>query len=257
MLLAAGAASGASYILGPRDILSISVYEQEDLTQRIRIAEEGTVNLPLIGVVQVAGLTVEELGKVLVGRYREFIRDPQVQVFVVEYHSKEISVLGEVRRPGLYKLSGNTTLLEVISSVGGLAENHADTLVVLREKGEKAGMSETIIIDIGKLLSVEGQDLNIQVQDGDVINVPKRVSSKDNYFLMGQVRSPGPYTMPKDGSTLTVYKAISIAGGFTEKASKRRIKIRREVGEQTMEFKADLDTLVRTQDIIIVPESFF
>ena len=100
-------------------------------------------------------------------------------------------------------------------------------------------------------------DLNIQVQDGDVINVPKRVRSSDTYFLMGEVRSPGPYPMPKDGTTMTVFKAISTAWGFTDKASKRRIKIRRGVGDQAMEFKVDADTPIRPQDIIIVPESFF
>lgn len=252
MLCAAAPAAAVNYVLGPRDIISITVYEQKDLDVEARIAEDGQVNLPLIGQVTAAGRTVKSFEADLEAKYSEYIYGPQVTVFIKEYHSLEVSVLGEVKKPGLYQLSGDSTLMELASQVGGFTHEAGGTLVILRPSKEPGGKTEAIIIDTEKLLGGDGAAQNIKIYDGDTINVPKA----DVFFVFGEVKKPGSYKMESDVAH-TVIKAISIAGGFTDMAAKKSIKITREVGAQTMEFKADMHTQVQPHDIIVVPESFF
>jgi len=253
----AAAALASSYILGPRDILSVTVQQLDSPQQEARIGDDGTVTLPLVGPVKAAGLTIDQLRETLTSAYGEYIRDVQVQVYVKEYHSKEISVLGEVGRPGLYKLTGNTTLLEVLSIVGGLKEGHADHIVVLRQPPGGEGESVNLVVDTRLLFTPEGRSLNFELQDGDVVHVPKVQRETATFYVSGEVARPGPYQVPPGASTLTVLKAVTLAGGFTDRASKRGIKIKREVGDQIMEFKVDMDSEVRPQDVVVVPESFF
>jgi polysaccharide export outer membrane protein len=239
------------YILGPRDLIEIQVYEQKDLVQVVRLSEEGRINLTLVGEVMAGGLTVNELIKVLTGKYREYIYEPQVSVFIREYAPKEVYVLGEVKRPGLVRITGAPTLLELLSEAGGVADSGGDTLTVIR-KPLKGKEPETIAINLGRLLSQGKRELNIEILDGDTVYVPRA----DYFFVFGEVARPGSYKLEKD-MKLTVLKAISLAGGFTDKAAKGKIKITREENDQQTTFGVDLSAEVRAQDIVIVPESFF
>lgn len=252
LLATALPAAAITYTLGPRDVLSISVYGQDDLTKEVRISGDGTVSLPLIGQVKAAGLTVEKLEQELTTKYKEYIYSPQVSVFIKEFHSKDVSILGEVRRPGVHQLSGDATLLEVVSEVGGLTQEAGNRLVIIRPAKEQGAEAETILVDTEKLFGSEGTSLNVDILDGDTIHVPKA----DFFFVFGEVNHPGSFKLETGGS-LTVMKAISLAGGFTDRAAKGKIKITREVGNQQMDFRVEMTTTVRPQDIIIVPESFF
>jgi polysaccharide export outer membrane protein len=249
-----GDAAAASYVLGSGDILSVAITGQED-QKEVRISEEGMISLTLVGTVKASGLTLEQLQADLEKRYQEFIREPKVQVLVREYHSKEISVLGEVSRPGLYKLTGNTTVMEVLSIVGGLSDNAAENLIVLRTQ-EKGKEPLNIVVNTERLFTPGGASLNVQIRDGDVIHVPKAEKENATFYVYGQVKNPGPYQVPRSNG-FSVIKAITLAGGLTSRASKRGIKIKRQVGDQTMTFKVTMDSPVRAQDVIVVPESFF
>jgi polysaccharide export outer membrane protein len=244
-------AQTADYIIGSKDVLEIKVYEQPDLYQTVRVSEEGNINLVLIGEVKAAGYTGDELNKILTEKYREYIYHPQVSVFIKEYHSKEIYVLGEVRKPGLYHLTGRATLLELISQAGGLTEKGGENLTVIRggRQGEEA---VTISVDLDRILSGGTTEENVVVMDGDTIYVPQA----NYFFIFGEVNKPGSYKLEKN-LKITVLKAITLAGGFTDRASKGRIKITREEDGKGNTFKAPLDTEVKPHDIIIVPESFF
>jgi polysaccharide export outer membrane protein len=247
------AATDRIHKLGPRDLLQITVYQQPDLTQEVRVDDGGTVNLPLVGRIPAAGLTVEDFGKDLTARYREYLLNPEVTVFVKEYNKREIevSILGEVSRPGFYRIPENSTLLDVLAQVGGLKPESGDRLVVLRPK--KGGEAEAFLVNAQELYTPAGvKTQNLELLDGDTVQVPRA----DQYFIFGEVARPGAYKLEK-GSALSVLKAIILAGGFTDKAAKSGIKITREEGAQKRTIKADLETLVRSQDIIIVPESFF
>jgi len=253
---AAPAATDKIHLLGPRDLIQIKVYQQPDLTQEIRIDDDGTVTLPLIGQVRAAGVSVEAFSQDLVTRYKEFLLKPEITVFVKEYNIREmeLSVLGEVGKAGYFRFPEKSTLLDVLAQVGGLKQESGDRVIILRPKraGEN-GEAETFIFKAQELYTPSGvKNLNLELLDGDTVMVPRA----DQYFIFGEVARPGAYKLEK-GTTLTVLKAIILAGGFSDKASKRGIKITREEGAQKGSIKADLETLVRSQDIIIVPESFF
>jgi polysaccharide export outer membrane protein len=253
---AAPAATDLVHQLGPRDLIQIKVYQQPDLTQEIRIDDDGTVTLPLIGQVRATGLTVEAFARELALRYKEYLLNPEITVFVREYHKREIevSVLGEVGRPGFYRFPERSTLLDVIAQVGGLKPESGARVIVLRpKKAGEPGEADAFLIDAQELFTPAGvKTQNLELLEGDTVQVPRA----DQYFIFGEVVRPGAYKLEK-GTTLTVLKAIILAGGFTDKAAKKGLKITREEGAEKTTIKADLDTLVRSQDIIIVPESFF
>jgi polysaccharide export outer membrane protein len=253
---AAPAATDLVHQLGPRDLIQIKVYQQPDLSQEIRVDDDGSVTLPLIGRVQAGGLTVDAFARVLSVRYKEYLLNPEITVFVREYHAREIevSVLGEVARPGFYHFPEKSTLLDVIAQVGGLAPESGERVIVLRpKKAGESGEADAFIIDARELFTPTGvKTQNLELLEGDTVQVPRA----DQYFIFGEVARPGAYKLEK-GSSLTVLKAIILAGGFTDKAAKKGIKITREEGLEKKTIKVDLDSLIRSQDIIIVPESFF
>jgi polysaccharide biosynthesis/export protein len=249
-------AAEAVHQLGPRDLLQITVYQQPDLSQEIRIDDDGTVSLPLVGQVRAGGLTVESFARDLTLRYKEYLLNPQITVFVREYHKREIavSVLGEVGRPGFYRFPEKSTLLDVIAQVGGLRPESGDRVIVLRQStAGEGGEDEALIVNAQELFTPTGvKTRNLELLEGDTVQVPRA----DQYFVFGEVARPGAYKLEKD-TTLTVLHAIILAGGFTDKAAKKGIKITREEGAEKKTVKAELETLIRAQDIIIVPESFF
>lgn len=252
----APAATDQVHQLGPRDLIQIKVYQQPDLTQEIRIDDDGTVTLPLVGQVRASGMTVEAFARDLVVRYKEYLLNPEITVFVKEYNKREmeISVLGEVGRSGFFRFVEKSTLLDVLAQVGGLKAEGGDRVIILRpKKAGESGEPETFIFNAQELYTPKGvKDLNLELLDGDTVMVPRA----DQYFIFGEVARPGAYKLDKS-TPLTVLKAIILAGGFTEKASKKGVKLTREEGAQKTSIKADMETLVRSQDIIIVPESFF
>jgi len=253
---AAQAATELVHQLGPRDLIQIKVFQQPELTQEVRIDDDGTVSLPLIGRVWTTGLTVDAFTKILTARYMEYLLKPEIMVFVKEYYKREIeiSVLGEVARPGFYRLPVKSTLLDVIAQVGGLKPESGDRVIVLRpKKAGESGEADAFIVNAQELFTPSGvKTQNLELFEGDTVQVPRA----DQYFIFGEVVRPGAYKLEK-GTTLTVLKAIILAGGFTDKASKKNVKITREEGADKKSIKVDLDTPVRSQDIIIIPESFF
>jgi polysaccharide export outer membrane protein len=245
---AGGESSG--YVISPGDVIDIQVYEQKDLSQTVRVSEEGWISLPLAGEIKTGGMPVEELAKVLTDRYGEYIIKPQVNVFIREYAPKEIFILGEVRLPGIQKIMGRTTLLEALSKAGGVTDSSTDTLTIMR-RAKKDQNSEMLTVNISQLMSGE-REANLEIKDGDTIFIPRA----QYYFVFGEVSRPGSYKWDKE-LRINVLKAITLAGGFTAKASKGKIKITREEGGAQATLKADLTTDVHPNDIIIVPESFF
>lgn len=252
----APAAAEQVHQLGPRDLIQIKVYLQPDLTQEIRVDDDGTVTLPLVGQVRAAGMTVEAFARDLGVRYREFLLNPEITVFVKEYNKREmeISVLGEVGKSGYFRFVEKSTLLDVLAQVGGLKPESGDRVILLRPRlAGESGEPETFIFNAQELYTPNGvKNLNVELRDGDTVMVPRA----DQYFIFGEVARPGAYKLDKT-TPLTVLKAIILAGGFTDKASKGGVKVTREEGSQKTNIKADLETLIRSQDIIIVPQSFF
>ncbi|MFH1075482.1 MAG: SLBB domain-containing protein [Pseudomonadota bacterium] len=255
MLLIVPPAFCQEYVIGEGDLLRITVYDNPDLAAEARVSSEGKIMFPLIGEVGVTGLSSTEAGgKIALLLENGYIKKPQVAVFIVEYRSKKVTVLGEFIKPGLVELSGNSMLLEVISKAGGLTENAGDTLYINR-KTAKAGAAKkedaTIAVDLIRLLEGKGANANVSIFDGDSIYVPKA----EFVYVNGEVKTPGAYKITKG---LTVLKAITIAGGFTPKASQSRVKIiRKATDKDEVSIKANMDDLVMPDDIVTVPVSFF
>lgn len=240
--------SAKEYKAGVGDVLRITIYDNQDLDTVARVSGDGQITMSLIGRVKVEGLTVNQISDKIQKKLAEgYLVNPQVSVFVEEYKSKKASILGMVRNPGLYELSGPTTLLELISKAGGLMEEAGSKVSI--QKGGVQG--KVTVIDLEALLEKGDLDQNIQVNDKDSIFIARAGLC----FVTGQVNQPDSYTVDNDS---TVLKMITKAGGFTDIAAKGGVKLVRMVnGEKQVTERVSLDTKVRADDIIIVPESFF
>lgn len=251
------------YKIGPKDLLEISVFGQDDLNTQVRVSEDGKITLPLIGEVEVEGLTKSELEKRVTQLLEEkYLQNPQVTIFIREYQSKRVSVLGAVQTPGRYELLGRQTLMQLISQAGGLTGEAGDEIIVIRENG--SGTNSSLKIPIEELFIHGNADLNIPLQPNDVINVP--IDEMVNVYVMGQVRSPGALSVRKS-KIPTLLQAIAHAGGFAERASKGGVVIKRrgkdgkedriKVNVKDIEKGKKKDIQLQENDVVIVPESIF
>jgi len=238
--------------VGEEDILKITVYDHPDLSTTARVSGDGIINFPLIGNVKVAGLSVYQLSRKISDLLADgYIINPHVSVFIKEFRSKKTVIMGQVNKPGIYVLHGQTSFLELLSKAGGLTKNAGDK-ATFKRKSDVSGKNESIItIDLKKLIEEGDTSLDIEIMDGDNIYVAKR----GVFYVTGEVKKPDAYKY-EEGST--VIKAVTMAGGFTDKASRGRVKIIRKVnGEAKVIEKAEMDKPVLPDDIIVVPESFF
>jgi len=241
------------YLVGSQDVLKISVYEHPDLTTTVRVSEDGKITFPLIGELEVKNLSVQQIEKKIAGRLSDgLIPNPQVSVFIEQYRGTRITVMGEVTKPGQYEITGPTSVVEAISMALGMTENSGHTIMLFKKDsttGRKPDYKR-IAIDVERLFKEGDLSQNVQLRNGDIIYVPKI----DFFYIYGEVTRPGIYRIEKG---LTVKRAISMAGGFTPKASKGRIEItRRQEGKDIVK-KADINESVKPDDTIMVKESIF
>jgi len=246
------AKSAEDYVVGAEDVLKITVYNYPDLTTTDRVSGEGSITLPLVGEIKVAGMTTDRVAKTIAEKLADgFIVDPNVSVFVVEFRSQKTIVMGQVNRPGVYMLSGNTTFLELLSLAGGLTKDAGSRATIKRKTSDGSRGEGIITIDLKKLIEDGDTSLDVSLTDGDNIYIAKA----GVFYLTGEIKNPAAY---KYDEGLTLIKAVTMAGGFTDKASPGRIRIIRKIDnkEKVIE-KAEMDVPVLPEDIIIVPESFF
>jgi polysaccharide export outer membrane protein len=263
--------SSREYRIGPQDLLEISVFEVEKLNKTARVSSQGNINLPLIGILKVKGLTADELEKEIRSLLADkYLQDPQVTVLIKEYRNQRISVMGAVKNPSVFDVTGPKTVLEILAMAGGLREDAGQLLFLLRppkqeegtskvEKGADEQKPETFVIDLEGLLVEGNLSLNLPLLHGDVVNVP--VSGK--VFVGGEVKSPGGFIR---GKNMTLSQAIVLAGGvqFTGNGSETRIFRYSEKGTGKEILTANVysiqkgkeeDPSLKENDIVIVPKS--
>ncbi len=249
MLICSSAVSAQEYLVGPGDVLSITVYDNNDLKTKVRVTSDGAIVMPLLGQVNVNKLSVSAItAKITDLLAKGYIVNPQVNVFVDEFRSKKVVVLGNVRKPGLIELSGPTTFLELVSKAGGFEKDAGDTATIKRK-----GDDQESVVVINLVSLVQGGDLsqNVQINDEDTVYV----SGAGMCYVTGEVGTPGTYPC---GEGATVLKLIALAKGFTGKASKSGIDIVRMEGDKKNVLEnVSLDTPVFHNDVLVVPESFF
>jgi len=250
--------------MGPEDILRVTVYGNEDLTQTVVVQSDGTFVFPLIGRIKGGDLTPKELErKITVLLSQGFIRNPQVTVLVQEYRSKTIFVVGEIMRPGTYPLSGSRTLVEALAKAGPTTSNAGGEVVIVRPHGDVQGpvlpnqVGEGPASAIAEVIRVNMPDIqagdlskNILLRPNDTVFVPLA----PKVFVSGEVRNPGAYPF---ASGTTVRQAISLAGGLTEDGSSGRIRVVRTAEGKSRELKIKIDDPVQPGDTIVVKSKLF
>lgn len=238
------------YRIGPGDILSITVYDNDDLATKVRVSATGTIVMPLIGQVEVRDLTINSITDKITNILADgYLVNPQVNVFVEEFRSKKVVILGNVRKPGLVELSGPTSFLELVSKSGGLEKDAGDTATIQHKAGDET--TKIIVVDLLALIERGDLSQNVQINDGDTVFI----SRAGMCYITGEVDEPGTYPC---GEGTTVLKLVALAGGFTGKAAKSSINVVRIVANEKKVFEdVDLYTPLQHNDVVVVPESFF
>lgn len=251
-----------NYRLGPRDLVEIKVFELPELNLTLRVADDGTVTLPLLGPVRAEGATETELAeRIRVLLEAKYVQKASVTVQVKEYRARPIAVLGAVRQPGTLAFSGRWRLLDVIAAVGGLSENHGGEIKILRRAAN--GLQDQVIIPVEEAITRANPDFNIPIFADDIITVP--ATHEVVVYCLGEVARPGAISF-RSNERITVLAAIAKAGGLTESASKK-ILVRRARSDDghreiTVDYRRILsgkeaDLELQSGDFIIVKEALF
>jgi polysaccharide export outer membrane protein len=247
----------ARYTLGPQDQLKITVFDEPDLSNIYRIDSDGYITFPMLNRVAASGLTPSELqDRIRTMLLSGYIRNPQVRVEIEGYKSQSVIVGGEVRAPGKIPMTGTMSIIEALAAAGSPTSSASSEVTVSRQKKGTNGVVthendvEIIRVNLKDIqLGRAGRD--IQLQDGDIINVPKA----QTLFLTGMVRNPGAIVYEPG---MTVQQAIAVAGGLTDRGSERRIKADRLMPDgKVVEVSLRLEDKVQPNDTIKIPAKIF
>jgi polysaccharide biosynthesis/export protein len=253
-----GQGTSADYILGPGDVLRITIYGHGDLPQEVVLSSDGSFTYPFIGQVRAAGLTVSQLAESMARRLEEgYLVAPQITIAVLQYSSQPVYVLGAVKSPGVQTLKRNTTLLELISAAGGPTQEAGAEVIIARARkqdearstGSSKSSPESVRVNLEKLLAGEVPQ-RIEIESGDTIYIPKG----EFFFISGEVQKPGRYPLERD---TTVAKALILAGGPNKFAAPKRATVQRLVHGQRLEYRAAMNDVLQAEDILVIPQSIF
>jgi polysaccharide export outer membrane protein len=259
-------AAAQEYVIGARDLLKITVWGQDDLSKEYPVDPDGYVSFPLIGRVKATGLTPTAFaGELRTRLEKDYFVNPQVLVSVKEYLSQKVHVSGEADKPGVYYLSGPTTVRDILSRAGGLSKAAGSQVVLvraesLRDAAGKSPEAGTLRLNVARVLAGDPAE-NVAVGDGDTLVVPKG----NTFFVFGEVKKPGAYQLEKDTNVL---EGITLAGGFTDKAAPGRVRVIRSTGGGQQTISVDMNDVIKRgqrekaiplleNDVVVVPESFF
>jgi polysaccharide export outer membrane protein len=263
--------STLDYRIGPDDLIQVTVYnipEQEArATPRsviLRVSQQGLIVVPLVGELNVKGMTIADVQRELGKRYSKYIRNPQVGVMVTEYRQR-VSVMGAVQKPGVFELTGPKTVIDMLALAGGVTERAGNQVHVYRQ--DEKGNRQSVVIDLMVLannlesIGQNSQAVNMPVQAGDVVNVPQ----SGMFFVDGAVGKPGSYAL---GRNYTLRQALATAGGVNDElADYAAVTINRRHGADKMQtISVDLNSVIAgsaadpqvlPDDVILVPVSGF
>ncbi len=237
--------------LGSGDVVNLQVFGRPELNTTVSIAEDGTLSAPLVGPIEVAGLSTNAAAQKIAAAYKsgQFLKKPQVTLLVTQSRSQLVSVLGEVRTPGRFPVDSATTVLDLLAQAGGTTERSGNVMYVIRMSSD--GEVNRRPIDLRGLHSDQYSLKLLTLQGGDSVFVPPA----EQFYIYGQVQMPNMYRLEPE---MTVLQAISRSGGLTKLASSNRIEIkRRDASGHLTARKADLSERVQPDDIIYVKESLF
>jgi len=240
-------------LLGPGDEVAVHVFGQPNMDGTMYVADDGTVRVPLAGPVHVAGLSPTAAAQAVEAalRQKQILVSPHVTFTILKSRSQEVSVLGEVRNPGIFRIESNSTLLELLAQAGGETEQGADTIFILRPGPD--GVMRRLPVNLQGLAEAgtTPEAAEFTMKGGDQVYVPRA----GQIFVTGEVRTPGRFRIEPG---MTVLEALARAGGVTNMGSARRVIIKREEHDgHYREFSARLTDKVKPNDVITVRERLF
>lgn len=245
------APSQQDYRLGAGDSIGVQVYQSPDLSVDARVSETGVISYPLVGSVQLGGLTISEAEKKIADALRTggFVKAPQVNIVLRQVRGSQVAVLGQVSRPGRFPLETfNTRVSDMLAAAGGTTAVGDDSLIVT---GLREGKPFRKVINIPALFLSEKSDNDIVLAGGDTLFVDKAPV----FYIYGEAQRPGPYRIERG---MTVMKALAQGGGPTPRGSQNRLRLhRREANGNVIESSPKLTDPVQAEDVIYVRESIF
>ena len=261
----------STYLLGPEDQLQISGADlEEPVGKVVGVDGEGDIQVPLVGRVHVAGLTVQQAEKEMNSRLAKFIKNPQVALDVKEMRSQPASVLGQVNAAGVHQVSGHKTLMEMISMAGGMKPDAGYSILITREVQwgciplpgatlNPSGQFSVAHVSLTDIMEAKRPEENIQILPHDVITVPKA----EMIYVTGAVKKSGGFILGEH-QTISVLQALSLAEGFGPAYDAKHAKIIRTVADKKTEIPVDMKTMMQGKgqdvamqgnDILFIPDS--
>ena len=239
------------YVLGAGDSIRVTVFQSPDLTLETRIPETGVVSYPLLGAMRLGGLSVSAAEKKLADGLRtgNFVKQPQVSILVLQVRGNQVSVLGQVNRPGRFPLEiSNTRLSDVLALAGGVAVTGNDIVTVV---GMRNGQTFRRQIDLPAVFATANQADDIVMQNGDVVYVDRMAF----VYIYGEVQRPGSIRLERD---MSLMQALASGGGLTLRGTQRGVRVHRRGPDGRVEvITPNLDDKLKDADVVYVRESLF
>ncbi len=240
--------------IGPGDLLNISVFDVPEMSQTIRVNDAGDATLNLVGPLHLAGLTAFDAQASIAASLKacNYLVDPQVSVFISEYATQGVSILGEVNKPGVYQVLGTRTLLDIISEAGGITTFAGAEAMIKRANGDTVHVALTKDAQMSFISDV-------QLGPGDKVMIPRA----GIVYVLGDVGRPGGFVMSNDGK-ITVIEAIALAGGPSHTSSLNRAQLIRKSAPGTPQVEIKVkqilegklaDMPLQSEDILYIPSS--
>ncbi len=239
------------YRLGPGDVVRVTVYQSPDLSLETRVGESGLISYPLLGSVRLGGLSVAQAEKAIADGLRtgNFLRQPQVSLLVVQVRGSQVSVLGQVNRPGRFPIeTADMRVTDLLATAGGISAMGADTITLV---GTRNGQPFRKELDLPSIVRSERRAEDVVVQNGDVVYVERAPV----VYIYGEVQRPGAMRLERG---MTVMQALATGGGLTQRGTERGMRVHRKGTDgKTQIIQPSMDDPVRDGDVVYVRESLF
>ncbi len=250
LALLGGVAQAAELPLGAGDVVKVTVFGLPEMTTETRVTDKGVITFPLIGEVAVNGLSTSAAEQLIAGKLEKggFVKRPQVTLLVTLQQSQQVSVLGQVNRPGRYPVDSRRNVMDMLAQAGGVNTDGGDLITVVQRRN---GANATQRLDVADLLRNGASASAIEVEAGDIIYVDRA----PRFYIYGEVQRPGVFRLER---AMTVLQALSTGGGLTARGTERNVRIKRRDGEGKLQIiTAKHDDLLQPDDIVYVQESLF